>query len=217
MRRMRLSKEWIWPIVAAGSLFFGIASAQQDTFSSQALFAAPILTLDQDRLFSESLFGRRVQGELEATSRELAERNRQITAELTEEEKELTEKRKQLSTEEFRALADAFDEKVTQLRTEQDARIRQLQRRREAEQRAFSQRVAPILTELVLESGAVAILDERAVILSADQIDVTERAIKRIDSILGDGGSLGPEDVKGQAAPTGDAADEAPEAATGSE
>lgn len=149
--------------------------------------SSPVLILDQDRLYSETLFGKRLQAEIEEASEALAERNRMLTEELTAEELALTERRKEVSAEEFRALADAFDEKVVTLRDEQDARITALQRRRDLERRVFTGRILPILSELVFESGAVAILDDRAVILSAESIDVTDRAIARIDEVLGDG------------------------------
>lgn len=148
-----------------------------------------VLTLDQDRLYSETLFGQRLQAEIAETSQVLAERNRVLTEQLTAEEKALTEKRKEVTPAEFRALADAFDEKVVKLREEQDAKIEALQRRRDLERRVFTGRILPILSEIVQDSGAVAILDDRAVILSADSIDITDRAIRRIDEVLGDGAS----------------------------
>jgi Skp family chaperone for outer membrane proteins len=151
---------------------------------------AQILILDQERLFSDSRYGLRVQAELEKISNDLAERNRWISAELRAEEQELTERRGTLSPEEFRPLADAFDTKVVRLREEQDARIRELQRRRDQERRLFTQRALPVLSNLAGEAGAVAILDERAVILSADRIDITDQAIQRVDELLGDGGNL---------------------------
>ncbi len=187
---------WVQPGLLAGAVLAlmvgGVpASAQEATFGSAlGVPQVPVLTLNQDRLYSETLFGKRLQAEFDEASRELAERNRLLTAELTEEERALTEARKGLSAEDFRPLADAFDVKVTKMREDQDARILALQRRRDLQRRAFTGRILPILSELVRDSGAVAILDDRAVILSSDLIDVTDRAITRIDAILGHGGGL---------------------------
>ena len=149
--------------------------------------SAQVLTLDQDRLFAETLMGQRLQGELDRSSQALAERNRQVSQSLREEEQSLTERRKTLPTDEFRALADEFDKKVVRLREEQDARIAELQRQQEADRLTVHRRVLPILSEVIRDSGAVAILDSRAVLLSAESIDVTDRAIARIDEVLGDG------------------------------
>ena len=65
--------------------------------------------------------------------------------------------------------------------------IGDLQRQQEDDRLSFQRRVLPILSELIRDSGAVAILDNRAVILSAESIDVTDRAIARINEVLGDG------------------------------
>ncbi|SFC56312.1 OmpH family outer membrane protein [Tropicimonas isoalkanivorans] len=168
----------------------GVVAPPLPAQDADGMAAAQILILDQERLFSDSKYGLRVQAELEKISNDLAERNQLISAELRAEEQELTERRSSLSPEEFRPLADAFDTKVVRLREEQDARIRELQRRRDQERRVFTQRVLPVLSNLAGEAGAVAILDERAVILSADRIDVTDQAIQRVDELLGDGGEL---------------------------
>lgn len=168
-----LAAAFFWPVIA-GAQVFSPATSQ-------------VLTLDQDRLYSETLLGKRLQDELERNSQALAERNRRLSQELRDEEQTLTEQRKTLSTQEFRKLADAFDKKVVSLREEQDARIAELQRRQENDRLAFNRRIIPILSEVIRESGAVVILDDRAVILSAESIDVTDRAIARIDEVLGEG------------------------------
>ena len=176
-------QKWMGAATLAALPFFPPAAGAQ-------MFApgsAQVLTLDQDRLFAETLMGQRLQGELDRSSQALAERNRQVSQSLRDEEQALTEQRKTLPTDEFRALADAFDKKVVRLREEQDARIGDLQRQQEDDRLSFQRRVLPILSELIRDSGAVAILDNRAVILSAESIDVTDRAIARINEVLGDG------------------------------
>ncbi|MFV0335476.1 MAG: OmpH family outer membrane protein [Tropicimonas sp.] len=171
------------PALVAAALFCAFEGRAQVLSSG----AVQVLTLDQDRLYAETLFGRRLQAEIERASQVLAERNRDLSQALRDEEQALTERRKTISTQEFRVLADAFDEKVVKLREEQDARIAALQRQQEADRLAFNRRIIPILSELIRDSGAVAILDDRAVILSAESIDVTDRAIARIDEALGEG------------------------------
>ncbi|TYB81586.1 OmpH family outer membrane protein [Maritimibacter fusiformis] len=148
---------------------------------------SPILTLDREALFSGTLYGKRVNAELEAASNLLAAETRRIEAELEAEERALTEQRATLPAAEFRALADAFDDKVQALREErertQDAAVRQI----EAAQADFFNRIGPILGQLVRERGAVMILDRRAILLTAADVDITRAAIARIDAELGDG------------------------------
>ncbi|MEM9249165.1 MAG: OmpH family outer membrane protein [Pseudomonadota bacterium] len=153
---------------------------------------SPVVTLDQERVFTGSQFGRRVGSALAEASRSLAAENRRIEAELTAEERDLTERRPSLPIEEFRALAAAFDGRVVALRRAQDSKALALQRRDEAERQAFLRAALPILRELIDELGAVAILDTRAVLFAAQSIDVTNRAIARIDARIGAGEALSP-------------------------
>ncbi|MEO0530585.1 MAG: OmpH family outer membrane protein, partial [Planctomycetota bacterium] len=58
----------------------------------------------------------------------------------------------------------------------------------DAARRFFIQTTAPVLTALLRERGAVAVLDSRAVIYSVDGTDITDLALERVDAELGDGG-----------------------------
>lgn len=182
-------------ILGAVVLLSGPAAAQQGPASS------PILTLDQERLFTASDFGRRARASLEAAAADLAAENREIEADLTEEERELTEKRPGMTPEAFRLLADAFDQKVVEIRVQQDGKARDLEAVTEAERKRFFEASLPILLEIVREAGAVAILENRAIILAADTIDITDIAIARVNARLGDGSDGADGD---NAAPEGD-------------
>ncbi|MZR13302.1 OmpH family outer membrane protein [Maritimibacter sp. DP07] len=152
---------------------------------------SPILTVDREALFERSQFGQRVSDDLEAESAALAEETRKIEQELEDEEQALTERRPSMSPEDFRAAADAFDEKVVNLREDRDAAQSDFLDRLDAAQRDFYNRIVPILGRLMQERGAVAVLEKRSVFLSVNAIDVTEEAIARIDEVLGDGSDLG--------------------------
>ena len=147
----------------------------------------PILVIDFERAFAESAFGRRVALESEQAGRAIAAENRRIEAELTAEERELTDRRPSLSPEEFRTLADAFDEKVQRLRDEQDAKARAFGTRTEDARRRFLTVAQPVLEGLLREAGAALILERRSVLVVVDAIDITDPAIARIDSQIGDG------------------------------
>lgn len=181
--------------VLLAALATGGAGAQQ------ALPApTPILVVDQDDLFSRSAFGRQLRAELEEASRALSAENRQLEAELTAEERALTDRRGAMPVEEFRQLAADFDAKVVRIRTEREARGRELNRRVDQARKQFLQAALPVLEQVVTEAGAVAMLDSRMVLLSSQAINVTDLVIARLDATLGDGrAAVG-------AAPGGDAA-----------
>jgi Skp family chaperone for outer membrane proteins len=147
-----------------------------------------ILVLNQERLFALSLYGQRIQRELEETSALLAAENRRIEAALTAEELDLTQLRETTEAAAFRQLADAFDTRVEAIRAAQEAKARDLSEQADAAQAQFFERVAPILLDIVRDRGAAVLMDSRAVLLSADRVDVTEAAIAAIDAALGEGG-----------------------------
>jgi Skp family chaperone for outer membrane proteins len=151
---------------------------------------SPILTVDSDRLFLESAWGRRVFAEVQAETEAFNAENRRLEAALTEEERSLTERRPTMEVEDFRAEAEAFDTKVQAIRAAQDAKQRNLQQLLTRGREGFLNEATPILARLMLESGAAVIVDRRSVILSAGAIDITDAAIAAIDAAIGDGEGL---------------------------
>ncbi|WP_226621508.1 OmpH family outer membrane protein [Alloyangia pacifica] len=143
-----------------------------------------ILTVEIDRLYAESDFGKQVSEQLEETGAKIAAENRRIEAQLTAEEKSLTEKRRTLDPVAFRKLADDFDTRVQDLREAQDSKARALGNLSEERRREFISRAEPILAELMREAGASVILDQRTVFLSTNAIDITDPAITRMNEVL---------------------------------
>lgn len=153
----------------------------------QVLPQSQVLTVDSDVMFSQSQFGIRVAQELAADESILLAENRRIQAELTAEEKALTAKRSEMEADAFRAVAEAFDTRVVQIRKEQDEKAANLERRRQREQDAFIRVASPILTTLMRDAGAKVILERRDVLLADPAVDVTSFAIMRLNQVLGDG------------------------------
>ena len=169
---------------AAGVIACVPAAAQEGLAPG---LASPVLTMDQDELFERSAFGQRIRSEIEAASTELAGQTDRADQQQAQEEQRLTELRPTTDPEAFRQMAAAFDARVVEVRRTQDQKGRDLSRRPEEARQEFFRAAIPVLAEVVRERGAVAILDSRAVIISADLIDITDEAIRRIDATLGDG------------------------------
>lgn len=164
-------------LAAAGLLLLAAASQAQEA-------PAPLLTLDQDRFFLESDFGRAAIDRERADTAALEQENKRIEAGLVAEEQALTEQRAALSPEEFTARATAFDEKVERIRAEQDAKAQALVARRDAERQEFRQLAGPVLGELLGERKAMAILDKGLVIVALSAIDITDAAIAKLNAAL---------------------------------
>ncbi|WP_138465516.1 OmpH family outer membrane protein [Poseidonocella sp. HB161398] len=178
----------------------GAAAAPQ---ASDGTVVSPVLTLNQDAMFTQSALGKRIVADLERDRNALAQENRRIEAELTSEEQELTDKRPVTPPDDFAKLAADFDEKVQQLRQEQDRKARALQQRLEAERQNFVSRAAPILAEIAQERGALVILDNTVVLMAFDVVDVTDEAVARLDKEIGNGASsFGPAEPSPALRPT---------------
>lgn len=190
----------------------------QPVDGADATAQSPVLTLDRDRMFAESDFGERVTKEVAAAQAQLLAENQKKEAALADEEKTLTAERKTMAPQDFERLANAFDARVQKIRREQDSKNRIILAWREKERKRFYEASLPILGKLVRDSGAVAILNSQAVFLSFKAIDLTDRAIARLNEVLGDG-AAGAGKIDLSAAPPADdgaAADpgDAPETAT---
>lgn len=188
---------WLLMWIAAAALLAPVLAAQEPVASDST-----ILVLRQDSLFDDSSFGRASRERIEAASRELAAENRRIEAALEAEERDLTERRATLASTEFRAFADAFNERVEGIRGAQDAKSRNIARQRDEDRQRFFKAAVPVLASIMREKGALVILDRQAVVLSFDVIDVTGLAIERIDAEIGDGSEAtppSPEDVQSAA------------------
>lgn len=168
---------WLRACIIALIAAFGQATVAQDA-------TAPLLTLDQDRLFLESDFGKAVVERERAASAALEQENRKIEAELVAEEQALTGARATLSSEEFSAKAAAFDAKVQRIRTEQDAKASRLTEGRDQDRKSFLQVAVPVLGEILGDKKATAILDKNLVILSLSAVDITDEAIARVNTAL---------------------------------
>ncbi|MCI5112654.1 MAG: OmpH family outer membrane protein [Marivita sp.] len=170
----------------------GVQAQQDGGLSNVGVVQSLILTVAPEALYTQSDFGQRIAREIEEESLEIAAENRTIEAELTAEERELTELRDSLAPADFRARAEAFDEKVQRLRREQDEKARAVGTRNDEARRALLTAAQPILLQLMVESGAVAVLDRRVVLLSVDSVDITEQAILRVNAEFGDGAEILP-------------------------
>jgi Skp family chaperone for outer membrane proteins len=165
---------------------YGAGVRAQDITVQPPQAPAQVLLIDQDRLFSGSVFGQAVGGVIDRVGRDLSAQNREIEDVLTQEEQRLTELRSSLSIEDFRLRAAEFDARVVEIRSEQDAKNRALGAYAEAARQRFLEIMGPILIDLVQRSGAEVLMDRRAVIFARDDIDITDEAIAAIDAALAD-------------------------------
>lgn len=150
----------------------------------------PFVTLDQERLFAESAYGKALLEELAAAQQQLANENRGIEAELARRESELTARRPDMTPAAFRELADAFHTEVLGYRSAQNDKERALYRDHDAARLRFREAANQVLAEVMAARGALAVIAEEAIVLGFSQLDITDDAIARLDAVIGDGAQL---------------------------
>lgn len=155
------------------------ASAQQNS--------PQVLIIDSERLFFETLYGRKIAADLAAQATQLQAENDRIVESLTQEERSLTVRRPNMTPEEFRTEAEAFDAKVQDVRRVRDAKNVDLQVANAEARSRFEEQVQGIVANIMIERGAAIVMEQRNVVLSVRAANITDDAIVRIDTELGDG------------------------------
>ncbi len=166
-------------------LLLAVATATATAQGDEQPVAGGILTIDPDRLFQETGLGQRLQAELDRLRSDLKAENGRLDQELIAEEAELAARRPAMPVDEFRALADAFNEKAEAIRAAQKEKLQNLTRRLEEDRQRFINAMRPILAQVIAERGGVIVIERRMVFLAADSVDITDELISRIDAATG--------------------------------
>lgn len=157
-----------------------------------AEITAPLLTVDQDRLYANSTWGKRALAMLDNEGSKIAAENERLATQLSDEESRLTAQRATMDPAQFRQLAEAFDRRATQIRRERAQAVQDLNDWAESDRNAFYRAALPVMGEVMKSRGAVAVLDRRTVFVSLDAIDITTDLVTQLDGELGDGTGVVP-------------------------
>jgi Skp family chaperone for outer membrane proteins len=145
-----------------------------------------IAVLNQESLFSETVWGKNILKNVEDKVTILAAENRLIENELELEELELTKVRKSISKIEFDILAINFDGKVKQIRDQQAIKQRDINIYLNENKKLFFEKITPILLSYIDELGIEVLLNKDTVALASLGSDITISAINRINEKLED-------------------------------
>lgn len=167
--------------VAAAFLVASPVFAQDAQFPS---IAAPVVIVDSERLYTDSGYGLFLRSEIDVQITQLNVENERIIADLTAEEQDLAVRRPDMDPAVFRAEATAFDEKVQEIRQASDAKEAELSRAQSDARLKFFDQVRPIVGQLMVDRGAIAVLDSRTIFVVVRSLDITNDAIMAIDAAL---------------------------------
>ncbi|SEL25625.1 OmpH family outer membrane protein [Pacificibacter marinus] len=149
--------------------------------SGQVLHA-PIIAFDREKIFLESKLGQALDAKIETLRAELVAENDEIYADLEAEEQNLSALKDSLSSAAFKFKADAFDAKVTAIRSEQKAKSDAVQQAYDQGARDFEQNLNVVLTQIAREVGAVAVFERKQIYLMSGSIDISVEAVRRLDA-----------------------------------
>lgn len=94
-------------VVAVACFLCASPTFAQSTSNTQ------VLVVDLDRVFTETIYGQRLQADFREAERALGNDFNRIAGELIAEEKQLRDLRAETPPDEFREMAEAFDTKST--------------------------------------------------------------------------------------------------------
>lgn len=173
MRRLAHGAAILAIVVAA--MVSGAVAAAQDAPNG-------VLVVNMDRLLNDSLPARDIKAQADDLRAQLRAEHEEAQAVLRAEETELAELRETLDAEAFRARAAAFEERVRGWKRATNVDSARLQRGLFDATEELKAALGPILGDLMAETQAAVMLDAREALLFANQVDVTDEAIKRLDA-----------------------------------
>ncbi len=169
---------------AAVVLFFcGLASdsGAQESRAEDAGWQLSAAIVDQERLLGDSIEGKLILEDLNRKGNELRDENQALQDELEAEERVLTEMRESADPVEFRAHADAFDSKVSSIRTVQKQKLERLNAEFDLARERFFKKAERVMLEMMQERGIGMIVGRQAVLLATSAADITRDVIERMD------------------------------------
>ncbi len=151
----------------------------------RAAAAQDVLVLSQERLLRDSKKGKMILAEEESQKEQRVERASILEAELEADERSLAERKSELDPETFEQLAAEFDARVVAIREEDVRAAEVLAAEFEAIRKNFFADVVPIVAQIMTERGASLIFEQRNVLFTGPNVDITDDVIARMDKAAG--------------------------------
>lgn len=141
----------------------------------------PVLVFDRSRVLNQSQVGAALESRINDARAALLVENDQIYADLEAEEQQISDEKASMGEAEFRARAQAFDDKVTEVRQRQDEKARDIQKLYDDGLAEIEQEMNSVLAEIARDLGAVVVFERNQVYLMSGAIDISRIAIEKLD------------------------------------
>ena len=172
----------LWVLMWSLSGGWCIAQTGQPLFTGDAPQQS-ILVLNQDKLLRQSETGKRLLSRERAMTDAHRAEGLRLDQELEAEERDLAEKRKTLPSDEFSKLAVDFDTKVVATRRDHNQKSETLANQVETMRKQFFAQIVPIVAKIMQERRATLVFEQRNVLFTGPNVDITDEVIKRLDAL----------------------------------
>ncbi len=180
----------VGPLLAAlplGQVGSALAQEASDPFSTQIMgeIDQPILVLNQERLLRTSLVGQALLAKENLMKEMHQQEGLRLDTELENEERDLTKIRSEIAAEEFEKLAIDFDTKVVAVRQDHQEKSEALAAELDRLRQEFFGNIVPIVAEIMRVRGASLVFEQRNVLFTGPDVDITQDVIDRLDADSG--------------------------------
>lgn len=170
------------------------AESREVSASSGTKLVFPVLVFDRSRVLSQSVAGQALETEIEEARAALLAENEQIYADLETEEQEIADAKPLMSEEAFRLRAQEFDTKVTEARSAQDQKARDIQTLYDDRIGEIEKKMNDALATIARDLGAVVVFERGQVYLMNGAIDISRLVIEKLDEDLSEDTDTAPAD-----------------------
>ena len=143
--------------------------------------AAIILVVDMMRVQDQAVAAKSVQTQIRDFEAKLQAQAKAAEVKLKDDEAKLKQQQTILAPDQFDAQRRAFETRVGEEQRKLQERQRDIQIAVRKAQGALLQALEPVLKELLAERGGNILVDRRMILTAADNLDVTNSVIERLD------------------------------------
>ena len=148
--------------------------------------AEDVLTVDRQRVISQSKSGTSLFKQAEDLNKELREFVQKLEKELQAKGKNLQEEQTLLAPEVYQERRDALEAEIQSGQLEAQTRSQKIQEAIQRSSASIESVMNPILTEIVNEKGSKILLDRQVIIIGDPKLDISAEVVKRLNKRLPD-------------------------------
>lgn len=143
-----------------------------------------IAMIDFQEVLRSSKAGKSIQSQTDQRREAFQKRFGAMETKLREEEQALTQQRAILAQDAFQKKFKEFQDRVADVQRQAQTSNRQLQQAFQGAMEKVNQELIKVIGEIAKETKADIVMDRRAIIIGHKRLDVSEEALKRLDSRL---------------------------------